>query len=78
MSAATATHAPAASPKEEYFRYTNLGPVLFGLLVATGVGLLVCLIEAVFVTGGLKQFQLSLLFDSARMCFRNQDGRPSG
>ena len=37
MSAATA-HAHAAPPKEEYFRYTNLGPVLFGLLVAAGVG----------------------------------------
>ena len=44
MSAATA-HAPVASPKEERFRYTNLGPVFFGLLVATAVGAAVCLVS---------------------------------
>ena len=43
MSAVTAT-APAA-PKEERFQYTNLGPVFFGLIVAAGVGLLVCLVS---------------------------------
>ena len=59
MSAATA-HAPAAAPKEEYFRYTNLGPVLFGLLVATGIGFAVCLLGG-FIAGW-KQFLFSWLF----------------
>ena len=38
-------HAPAAQPKEERFKYTNLGPVFFGLLVAAAVGLAVCLVS---------------------------------
>ena len=59
MSAATA-QAPAATPKEEYFRYTNMGPILFGLVVATGVGLLVAILGGVFV--GIKQFLFSWLF----------------
>ena len=57
---AVSTHAPAASPKEEYFRYTNLGPVLFGLLVATAVGAGVCLLGGLFF--GVKQFLFSWLF----------------
>ena len=61
MSAATA-HAPAATPKEEYFRYTNLGPVIFGLAVATGVGLLVCILGSWLSHDGLKQFLFSWLF----------------
>ena len=61
MSAATA-HAPAATPKEEYFRYTNLGPILFGLPVAAGIGLLVCILGAAFSHDGLKQFLFSWLF----------------
>ena len=59
MSAATA-HAPAAPPKEEYFRYTNMGPVFFGLAVATGVGLLVCILGGFFF--GREQFLFSWLF----------------
>ena len=54
-----ATQTPAAAPKEEYFKYTNLGPLLFGLIVA-GVGsLLICIIGALVF--GLKQFLFSWL-----------------
>ena len=65
MSAATA-HAPAAQPKEERFKYTNLGPVFFGLLVAAAAGLLVCIV-AFFVPdhtgrGPHSQFLFSWLF----------------
>ena len=58
MSAATA-HAHAAPPKAEYFRFDNLGPLFFGLLVAFGVGALVCLV-AVFAAP--KVFLFSWLF----------------
>ena len=44
MSAATV---PPAPPRAERFRYTNLGPVFFGLLVATGAGAAVCLFAAI-------------------------------
>jgi hypothetical protein len=54
-----ATHAPAAAPKEEYFKYTNLGPLLFSLVVAGVVSLLVCIIGAIVF--GLKQFLFSWL-----------------
>ncbi len=65
MSAAT-VHAPTASPKEERFRYTNLGPVFFGLLVATGVGLAICLVSFFIPDktghGAHSQFLFSWLF----------------
>ena len=47
MSAATA-HAPTAAPKEEFFRYTNMGPVLFGLAIGTGAGLLLAILGGFF------------------------------
>lgn len=50
MSAATVT-APSSTetkPKAEFFQFTNLGPVLFGLLVSGGVALLACLLIALF------------------------------
>ena len=46
MSAATA-HAPVAPAKPELLRYTNLGPLIFGLGVAAVGGLVVCIIAAV-------------------------------
>ncbi len=41
---AVATHEKPSAPKEEFFQYTNLGPLLFGLLVAAGVGIAVCVL----------------------------------
>ncbi len=58
MSAA-AHDTPTAPPKAEYFRYTNLGPVLFGLGVAGVAGLVVCII-AFFVSRDV--FLFSWLF----------------
>ncbi len=58
MSAATA-HAPAVH-KEEFFRYSNMGPVLFGLAIGTGAGLLLAILGGAFF--GLKQFLFSWLF----------------
>jgi hypothetical protein len=57
MSPAAATKTP---PKEEFFQYTNLGPLLFGLLVSAGVGLVVCILGAWFF--GIEQFLFSWLF----------------
>ena len=50
MSAATATvhGSTETKPKAEFFQFTNLGPLLFGLLVSGGVALLLCLLVAVF------------------------------
>lgn len=58
MSAATA-HAPAVH-KEEFFRYSSMGPVIFGLFVGTGVGLLLAVLGGFFF--GIKQFLFSWLF----------------
>ena len=58
MSAVTA-HAHASPPKEEMFRYTNLGPLMFGLVVACGAGAVVCIVAAIFAT---KVFLFSWLF----------------
>ena len=46
MSAATAHAHASAPPKEEYFRYTNMGPTLFGLAIGTAVGLVLWLLGA--------------------------------
>ena len=62
MSAATVQHAETAPPKEERFQYTNLGPLLFGLLVAAGVAFVVTLLGAVFSPLHWKQFLFSWLF----------------
>ncbi len=61
MSAATAQHSPLTAPREERFNYNNLGPLLFGLLVATGVGFVVALL-ACFTPMGWKQFLFSWLY----------------
>lgn len=45
MSAATAHAEP---PKAEYFRYTNLGPLFFNLIIAAVVGIAVCGVTAFF------------------------------
>ena len=56
-----ATHHPAkVSPKAEYFQYTNLGPLLFGLVVGTGLCLLGCVIG--MWVWGARQFLFSWLF----------------
>ncbi len=55
-----ATQTPTAAPKAEYFKYTNLGPLLFGLIVTSAVSLLICVIGAFLF--GLKQFLFSWLF----------------
>ena len=60
MSAVTVRHPEIASPKEERFQYTNLGPLLFGLLVAAGGGLVVTLLGGLLL--GWKQFLFSWLF----------------
>ena len=62
MSAATVHHAEIAPPKEERFQYTNLGPLLFGLLVAAGAGLIVTLLGALLSPLHWKQFLFSWLF----------------
>ena len=62
MSTATVHHAETAAPKEERFQYTNLGPLLFGLLVATGVAFAVTLLGAAFSPLHWKQFLFSWLF----------------
>jgi hypothetical protein len=48
------------SSKEERFQYTNLGPLLFGLLVSGVVGLVVC--GASMLIFGMRQFLFSWLF----------------
>jgi hypothetical protein len=58
MSVATETHA-ATAPKEEYFKYTNLGPLLFGLIIVGAVSLLICIVGAIFEP---TQFLFSWLF----------------
>ena len=53
--------------KEERFRYANLGPVIFGLLLATGIGALI-MVVSLFVPwtheahAGARQFLVSWLF----------------
>ena len=53
--------------KDERFRYANLGPVIFGLLLATGIGALI-MIVSLFVPwtqeahAGARQFLVSWLF----------------
>ncbi len=55
----SAHDAHAAPPKAEFFRYTNLGPVFFGLLVAAVAGAAVCGITA-FISW--RTFLFSWLF----------------
>ena len=43
MSAAVHADKPVA-PKQEFFQYTNLGPLLFWLLVSAGIGIAVCVV----------------------------------
>ena len=62
MSAVSTQQQTTATLKEERFRYANLGPVIFGLLVATGIGALI-LVASLFVPGwGAQQFLVSWLF----------------
>ncbi len=58
MSAAVAEARTPA--KEEIFQYTNMGPLLFKLLVGAGVGLLICVIG--LWVEGLHRFLFSWLF----------------
>lgn len=59
MSAAVHHDTPAA-PKQEFFQYTNLGPLLFWLLVSAGIGIAVCVL-GVFCFD-VKQCLFSWLF----------------
>ena len=52
-------HAQSSPAKPEMLRYTNFGPILFGLLVAAGVGAVVCIVAACVAT---KVFLFSWLF----------------
>ena len=62
MSAVSTQQQTTATLKEGRFRYANLGPVIFGLLVATGIGALV-MVASLFVPGwGGQQFLVSWLF----------------
>ncbi len=57
---AVATHEKSATPKEEFFQYTNLGPTLFALLVGAGLAIAVCLLGLLVFP--VKQFLFSWLF----------------
>lgn len=50
MSAATSTHHSdvSPSPKAEFFQFTNLGPVLFGLIIGGATAIILCLAIAFF------------------------------
>lgn len=73
MSSATATtHSPAAAApigEAEYFKFTNLGPLLFGLLVSGGVALLVCLLVALFGSHAVRERLLFSWLYAFAVCF---------
>ena len=66
MSAVTTQHTKDTL-KEERFRYANMGPVIFGLLLATGIGALI-MVVSLFIPwdqeahAGARQFMVSWLF----------------
>ncbi|MBV9126697.1 MAG: quinol:cytochrome C oxidoreductase [Verrucomicrobia bacterium] len=72
MSAATAKADPqpqtTAAPVE-HFQFTNLGPLLFGLLVSGGAALVICLLLALFGTHALRERLLFSWLYAFAICF---------
>ncbi len=72
MSSATVTPAKSPTPlagDAEYFKFTNLGPLLFGLLVSGGVALLVCLLVAIFGSHAVRERLLFAWLFAFAVCF---------